>query len=102
MEFTCKKIENCFTNSANFQYALEVRAESFMDSIDDWASIRVNEKLRRPTFIGAFAGGIQVKGVLAKNSIRVGYPEDRWEDCKERFEARLAAMDAAEISEDTE
>ena len=102
MEFTCKKIENCFTNSANFQYALEVDAESFMNAIGDWASIRVNEKLRRPTFIGAFSDGIQVKGVLARNSIRVGYPEDCWEECKERFETRLAAMDAAKITQDQE
>ena len=83
MRFECKKTENCFAASETWEYRL-----------GGW-QIKENRNYRRP-MMTADRGGVNIKGVLAGNVIRVSFPEDNWEAEKIRFEDWLSGEDAGE------
>ena len=75
MRFDSKKIENCFSDAENYEYRIEIPGEEFVGLLGDLAIlININEKLRRPAFMAVLKGGIQIKGILNKPIIKVGYP----------------------------
>lgn len=91
MIFTSKKTENCFADSQTYEYALPVSGEEFRALLPaDWA-IRLNTKLRRPVFV-AERDGVNIKGVLALSTIRVSFPDERWESEKRAFEEWLEGL----------
>ena len=88
MNYSCKKTENCFTESQTWEYALPVNGEAFSALLPaDW-SIRQNTRLRRPVFIAEHEG-ITIKGMLEGQIIRVSFPNESWEEIKHDFEAWL-------------
>lgn len=91
MKFTCKKTENCFADSQTYEYVLPVSGEALLGRLAGWETRR-NEKLRRPTF-SADRGGVNVKGTLAGNAVRVSYPTDGSPAEKAKFEEWMRTQD---------
>ena len=90
MNYECKKAENCFSDAENFEYRVELTGleiVTLLRKLD--GSVRINDKLRRPTFVAELASGIQVKGLLDKNVIKVGFVLDKAAEQKEFFESWL-------------
>jgi len=92
MTFDCAKTENCFQDSQTYEYRLPVTGEAFCAFLSGW-SVRCNAKLRRPIF-SADKNGVNIKGVLAYNLIRVSFPSSRWEQEKADFEKWLGGINA--------
>lgn len=120
MHFESKKAENCFANAENYQYRIEVPGSEFVTMLREagdssvheapttslstcngpdetplnpkLASLRINDKLRRPTFIAQLQNGMQLKGLLDKNIIKVGYVPECAEEQRAAFEAWLAQL----------
>lgn len=91
MEYKCKKTENCFENSETYEYRLPVTGETFIAFLPEGASLRKNERLRRPVFI-ADHGGINIKGMLAADRIRVSFPAEDCERRKSEFEDWIGGL----------
>ena len=90
MNYTCKKIENCFADSKTWEYVLPITAETFLQLLDGSWQKRCNRKLRRPVFIAEGEGNrIRIKGILAGTTIRVSFHNDDWERLKKQFELFL-------------
>jgi hypothetical protein len=94
MKFEVKKLENCFANAENYEYLIEVNGQQFAELLAEQqqANVRVNNQLRRPTFIAQLTNGIRVKGILAKPYIRVGYLPESYSEQKAHFEAWLLEL----------
>ena len=52
----------------------------------------INDKLRRPTFTAQLDSGTQVKGLLDKTVIKVGYSPDKAAEQKASFEHWLSEL----------
>jgi len=93
MDFVFKKAEDCFANAENYEYRIEVQGLEFIKVLEPFAEwLRVNDKLRRPTFMARLENGTQLKGLLGKQVIKVGYVEAQAEEHKRAFEAWLQAL----------
>ena len=92
MRFECQKTENCFAASETWEYRLPETAEAFSVRLDGW-DVKENRRYRRP-MMTADRGGVNIKGVLAGNVVRVSFPEDGWEAEKARFENWLTGEEA--------
>jgi pyruvate-formate lyase-activating enzyme len=92
MRFECQKTENCFAASETWEYRLPETAEAFSARLDGW-DVKENRRYRRP-MMTADRGGVNIKGVLAGNVVRVSFPEDGWEAEKARFENWLSGEEA--------
>jgi hypothetical protein len=74
VKFERKKAENCFADAENYEYRIDRTGDTFVQALDSLAAnVRINGKLRRPSFLAVLADGVRVKGVLAKNVIKVGF-----------------------------
>ena len=91
MTFTCKKTENCFSDSQTYEYKLPVTMEQFRTLLDESWSQRCNQKLRRPVFL-AEKGNVRLKGVLAGTNLRVSYLDSVWQQEKQTFESWLEGI----------
>ncbi|MDR1713585.1 MAG: hypothetical protein LBR39_05475 [Coriobacteriales bacterium] len=77
MDFSVQKAENCFADAENYEYRLSANGADLLAAILDSnlvATSRINDRLRRPTFSVKLNDGTQIKGLLAKDVIKVGYP----------------------------
>lgn len=92
MNYTCKKTENCFSDSQTWEYNLPVTAEAFAALLDNTWEKRYNHRLRRPVFLAERAE-IKIKGILAGTIIRVSFQNDKWEILKKTFEQFLQCCD---------
>jgi len=90
MQYEVKKTENCFADSRTYEYRLPLDGERFSRLLSGWGDweISENHKFRRPLFT-ADRDGVNVKGILKANVIKVSFPEDRWEAEKADFERWL-------------
>lgn len=94
MRFECKKTDNCFAASETWEYRLPETAETFAARLGGW-QVKENRNYRRP-MMTADRNGVNVKGILAGNVIRVSFPEVTWEAEKAHFENWLYGEDAGE------
>jgi len=93
MDFQVKKAENCFANAENYEYLTALTGADFITRLSSLgASIRINEQLRRPTFFAELASGIRIKGLLARNVLKVGYRPEEAIKQKVSFEAWLQSL----------
>ena len=93
MDFDFKKAENCFTGAENYEYRIEVLGSKFvgvLEPVAEW--VRVNDKLRRPTFTARLDNGTQLKGLLDRQVVKVGYVEAEAEEQKAAFETWLKSL----------
>ena len=91
MEFEVKKAENCFADAENYEYRIGLVGSELIDLLRPQAKhLRINEKLRRPTFLASFENGMQLKGLLGKNVIKVGYVAGQAPEQKQAFEQWLS------------
>ena len=90
MRFEVKKVDNCFVDSLSFEYRLPVDGQQFSSLLTGW-EVKENHKFRRPLFT-ADNNGVNVKGILKANVIKVSYPQESWEKDKEEFETRLELL----------
>ena len=84
MLFEVQKTENCFADSHTFEYRLPLDGQCFSALLSGW-EVSENYKYRRPLFI-ADRNGINIKGILKANTIKVSFQENGWEDRKNDFE----------------
>ena len=87
MEYEWEKVENCFKDSRTFEYRLPFDGKSLSAMLSGW-EVKENHKFRRPLFT-ADKGGVNIKGILKANIIKVSFPEDHWETAKADFERWL-------------
>ncbi|MCL1879834.1 MAG: hypothetical protein FWF71_04345 [Actinomycetia bacterium] len=93
MEFAVKKAENCFAAAENYEYRIALADQDFLKLLEDnGADVRVNEQLRRPTFVAELPGGVRIKGLLARNVIKVGYLPTAAATQKADFESWLSSL----------
>lgn len=97
MKFEYKKAEDCFSDAENYEYRLEATGSVLVGMLRreapaEISSLRINEKLRRPTFVAALADGMQVKGLMEKNVIKVGFVPEKVAEQKPAFERWLAGL----------
>jgi len=90
MQYDVKKVENCFAESRSFEYRLPLDGQSFSALLVGW-DIKENHKFRRPLFT-ADNDGVNIKGILKANVVKVSYPENRWEAAKADFERWLESL----------
>jgi len=98
MQFAVQKAENCFANAQNYEYRLPLPGQQLLAALKASGlatASRVNEQLRRPSFTASLADGTQIRGLLAKDIIKVGYPPDAAAAtaAKASFEAWLAGLE---------
>ena len=95
MRFEVKKTENCFSGAQTYEYRLPVRGQDFIALLCAPAAVwdvKQNHKFRRPLFT-ADRNGINIKGILEANVIRVSFPECRHEEEKKAFEIWLSSAE---------
>jgi hypothetical protein len=93
MFFESKKAENCFADAENYEYRIALVGSEFVHALASQAqSLRTNEHLRRPTFLASFSNGMRIKGVLAKNIIKVGYVPAQAVEQRHAFEQWLCSL----------
>ena len=93
MDFVSKKAEDCFSDAENYEYRIEALGSEFVGALEPIAEwVRINDKLRRPTFTARLDNGTQLKGLLDKQVIKVGYVEAAAEEQKTTFEAWLKSL----------
>lgn len=93
MDFEVKKAENCFSDAENYEYRICMTGSEFVGLLREGGDeVRINEKLRRPTFIGTLNNGMQVKGLLSKNIIKVGFVPAQAKEQKTTFENWLRGL----------
>lgn len=93
MFFESKKAENCFAEAENYEYRIALVGSEFIRALAVQAqSIRTNERLRRPAFLASLPNGTRVKGVLAKNIIKVGYVPAQAIEQRRAFEQWLRSL----------
>lgn len=93
MRYACKKIDDCFSDSRTWQYALDATADDLVPLLEETGyQVDVNRKYRRPFFIAENEEGLRVKGVLNRSVVNASFPLDGWEESKARFEAWLEAL----------
>ncbi len=91
--FECKRVENCFASSAVYQYRLGYKID---DEFLAWlanisSAFKCRRDFPRPYFNATLADGTQVKGVIGDIAMKVVYPDDNSDQCKEAFEKLLSA-----------
>jgi len=90
MQFDVVKVENCFAESRSFEYRLPIDGQGFSALLVGW-EVKENHKFRRPLFT-ADKDGVNVKGILKANVIKVSFPENRWDTEKTVFEHWLETI----------
>ena len=100
MRFEVKKAENCFADSQSYEYRLPLDGQSIAAMLDGW-EVKENHKYRRPMFT-ADRDGVNIKGILKANIIKVSFPGNRWETEKTGFERWLASAGCADNPADSE
>jgi len=98
MRFDVKKAENCFKDSRSYEYSIPVDGQSLTKMLDGW-QITEHHKYRRPMFT-ADKGGINIKGILKANLIKVSYTENNWQTEKDDFESWLSSAGACADTDD--
>jgi hypothetical protein len=89
MQFQCQKTENCFTHSQTYEYRLPLTVEAFANHLGSW-EIFINRRYRRP-MLTANRQGVNIKGILNRQIIKVSFPEAIWEEEKASFDQWLSA-----------
>lgn len=92
--FECKKVENCFSGSAVFQYRLGFKID---DAFLNWlekisATFKCRRDFPRPYFNATLTDGTQVKGVISDIALKVVYPENAATLNKAAFEKLLRSV----------
>ena len=93
MRFEVKKVENCFMDAENYEYRIEVFGNEFIELLKLLgAEASINDMLRRPSFKAELDNGVQLKGLLAKDVIKVGYVLGHAAEQKAAFEHWMAGL----------
>ncbi|WMJ84014.1 hypothetical protein ACS3UN_13105 [Oscillospiraceae bacterium LTW-04] len=90
MIFDSSKTEDCFSDSQTYEYRLPVTAQTFVTLLAGW-NVTENHRYRRPMF-SADKNGVNIKGVLSGNVIKVSFPYCEWEAEKADFEGWLGGL----------
>lgn len=89
----CEKVENCFANARTYRYQWNEWVDGHMiERLEFFGSAFVKRNLRRPFFRIEMEGGGQIKGIFGESSIKVSYPEENWEEAKQRWEEQWALL----------
>lgn len=97
MNYRWKKTENCFAQARTYEYELPVTGAEFLAYLDGW-EIRENHTFRRPVF-SARKDGLEIKGILAANVVKINYTAEGWEKEKEGLEKWLGSIGTEKLSE---
>ena len=93
MKFDYKKAENCFANAENYEYRIAILGAEFVLFLEELdVVLRINKGLRRPTFLGIFNSGVQVKGLLERCVIKVGFVPGHAREQKDAFDQWLEGL----------
>lgn len=97
MNYRWKKTENCFAQARTYEYELPVTGAELLAYLDGW-EIRENHTFRRPVF-SARKDGLEIKGILAANVVKINYTAEGWEKEKEGVEEWLGSIGTEKLSE---
>ena len=90
MQYEVVKVDNCFAESQTYEYRLPVDGQAFCARLTGW-EVKENHKFRRPLF-SADRDGINIKGILRANTVKVSFPDGSWEAGKADFESWLGSL----------
>lgn len=93
MQFESKKVEDCFADAENYEYRIEATGAEFVPLLASQSeNVRINDKLRRPTFTATLKNGTRLKGLLSKDVIKVGFTPEQAPEQKATFEHWLREL----------
>jgi hypothetical protein len=93
MRFERKKAEDCFSDSESYEYRVAMTGKEFVAALEGvGAQVRVNEKLRRPTFVAKLDDGVRLKGILSANVVKAGFDPETHEEQQARFERWMEGL----------
>lgn len=91
--FECRKAENCFGESQNYEYKLVCKAdEQFLKDLGALGTLTCKRNFRRPFFVLDLPNKTHVKGVIGDGVIKASFPADRFTECKSDFEKILERL----------
>ncbi|MDF2571296.1 MAG: hypothetical protein K0R55_2900 [Sporomusa sp.] len=88
-----KKVENCFSGTNVYEYRLPIKVDDgFINCFSTYGSVKYFRNFPRPFFKADFADGIVVKGVLTDSVIKVSFPDQDPQGCKQKFDRLLEEL----------
>ena len=97
MKFQCKKVENCFAEARTYEYRLPVTGQELAGRLSGF-TVTENHRFRRPVF-SAKRDGLEVKGILAANVVKINYTAGNWEKEKQEMEEWLEKQELRVLGE---
>lgn len=92
-QISSEKIDNCFANARTYRYHLPAAVdEAFAQRMGSLGSLFIKKNLRRPFFRIETESGVQIKGILGDRSVKVSFPEQRWEEEKVIWERQITKL----------
>ena len=89
--FICEKIENCFSDSETYAYALDDQIdEGFLAFLERYGNLEVKRNFRRPFYILRLPGGTDARGTLGDDRMKASFPNQDLDGAKSRFESMLS------------
>lgn len=89
-KWTCNKVENCFVNAKTYEYILTCSiTEEWLSQPAPFGILRIKRNFRRPCYFLDMENGVQMKGNLNENRLKVSYPEPGYERKKAQLEQWL-------------
>lgn len=86
----CEKVDNCFANARTYRYWMPFALdEEKVDFLGQMGELFVKKNLRRPFFRIETDRGVQMKGIFGDKSMKVSFPEERWEEEQKLWEQQM-------------
>lgn len=88
--FECKRAENCFSQSAVYQYRMERRIDdAWLAGFEQYGTVQCQRNLPRPFFKIRFPDGVELKGIIGDLGFRAAFPPDQPAVHQANFEQKL-------------
>ena len=91
--YEIKKVENCISKSAVYQYRFSFKLnEEFINSFGNAAEVKFHRNFPKPSFNITFSDGTKIIGVLRDVAFKAMFPLESADECKNRFEMILTEI----------
>lgn len=91
--YEVKKVENCISKSAVFQYRFSFKlTEEFINRFDKHTEITYHRNFPKPSFNITYPDGTKIIGVLRDVAFKAMFPVESAEESKNRFESILTVI----------
>ncbi len=91
--YEIKKVDNCISKSAVFQYRFNFKfTEEFINRFEKNADIIIHKNFPKPSFSITYQDGTKIIGVLRDVAFKAMFPAESADESKKRFESVLTEI----------